>query len=49
MAQISEEYHYTPETYFVSIGLFINVRYMTTSVAGTAAELLGCGTAVKFS
>jgi len=27
----------------------INVRYMTTSVVGTAAELLVYGTAVKLS
>ncbi len=27
----------------------INVRYMTTSVIGSAAELLVYGTAVKFS
>jgi uncharacterized protein YbjQ (UPF0145 family) len=27
----------------------INVRYMTTSVVGTAAELFAYGTAVKFS
>jgi uncharacterized protein YbjQ (UPF0145 family) len=29
--------------------VIINVRYMTTSVVGSAAELLFCGTAVKLS
>ena len=48
-ARSSSTARMTAEASELGADAIINVRYMTTSVVGTAAELLVYGTAVKFS